>query len=85
MAKYQLKDTDGGFYDDETGLDVSRDQVVDIDVKKGAGTKTMQMIQTGGLIEVKTGAGKQKAAEKQEDTAEGSKTSSRTTAGPKSK
>lgn len=49
---YQLKDKEAGFYDDETGLDVSRDQKVKIDTAKGAGTKTMQMIATGGLVEV---------------------------------
>lgn len=80
-SRYQLKDKEAGFYDDETGLDISRDQVVELDLKKGVGTKTMQMIASGGLIEVKTGTQK-----KEEESSEaGGKTASRTTSTPKGK
>jgi hypothetical protein len=47
---YRLKDKEAGFFDDETGLDITRDQVVKIG--EGAGKKTLQMVRTGGLIEV---------------------------------
>jgi DNA uptake protein ComE-like DNA-binding protein len=58
---YELKLKDTSFYDDETGLSVTRDEKVEIGM--GAGRKTLLMIKKGGLIEVKgpaappTGAG----------------------------
>jgi hypothetical protein len=48
---YELKDKNTSFYDDETKLEVTRDQKVT--VGEGAGKKTLQMIAKGGLVEVK--------------------------------
>ncbi len=48
---YGLKDPVTSFYDDETGLSVTRDERVTIG--SGAGKKTAQMIAKGGLIEVR--------------------------------
>lgn len=59
---YELKDKNTSFFDDETRLEITRDQRVEIG--PGAGKKTTQMIAKGGLIEVTgepqppTGAGK---------------------------
>src|SRR5215210_1668939 len=48
---YELKDKNTSFYDDETKLEVTRDQKVAIG--PGAGKKTMLMIAKKGLVEVK--------------------------------
>jgi hypothetical protein len=48
---YQLKDPNTSFYDDQSGLEVTRDQKVSIG--EGAGKKTLQMIAKGGLVEAK--------------------------------
>lgn len=50
---YELKDKETSFYDDQTGLTVTRDQRVRIG--EGAGRKTLLAIRTGGLLEVNTG------------------------------
>jgi DNA uptake protein ComE-like DNA-binding protein len=50
--QYQLKHPETSFFDDQTNFTVTRDEVVTIG--PGAGKKTMQMIQKGGLIEVNT-------------------------------
>lgn len=50
---YQLKDKTTSFYDDTTGLTVTRDEKVKVDMSGGAGRKTLLMIKRGGLIEVK--------------------------------
>ncbi|HEV2762046.1 MAG TPA: hypothetical protein VGV38_03545 [Pyrinomonadaceae bacterium] len=47
---YELKHKETSFYDDQTGLTVTRDQRVKIG--EDAGRRTLQMIRTGGLIEV---------------------------------
>jgi hypothetical protein len=51
---YELKDQQTSFYDDETGLTVTRDERVKIG--EDVGRKTMLMIQHGGLVEVKGAA-----------------------------
>lgn len=51
---YTLKDPETSFFDDETGLTVTRDQKVKIG--EDAGRKTMLMIEHGGLVEVKGAA-----------------------------
>ena len=48
---YELKDKQTSFYDDGSGLAVTRDQRVRINTEK-AGRKTVTAIRTGGLIEV---------------------------------
>jgi hypothetical protein len=51
---YKLKDQETSFYDDETGLSVTRDEEVKIGMTKGK--KTLAMIRTGGLIKVNSSA-----------------------------
>lgn len=52
---YRLRQQETSFYDDETGLTVTRSQEVRID-KGRAGRKTLQMIKTGGLLAVDSSA-----------------------------
>jgi len=47
---YKLKNPETSFYDDESRLEVTRDQVVEIG--ENAGKKTLAMIRKGGLIKV---------------------------------
>jgi hypothetical protein len=57
---YRLKDQDTSFYDDETGLNVTRDQTVK--VGPGQGKRTRAMIKSGGLIKVDSSAAEAGAA-----------------------
>lgn len=50
--KFQLKDQETSFFDGESGLSVTRDEVVTIDTSAGTGKATMRAIKAGGLIEV---------------------------------
>jgi hypothetical protein len=52
--KYKLKDAETSFYDDETGLSVTRDETVEIG--SGKGKRTVLMIKTGGLLKVDSSA-----------------------------
>lgn len=50
---FKLREETGSFYDHETGLTITRSEVVQID-KSNAGAKTLAAIHAGGLIEVRS-------------------------------
>lgn len=52
VTKYRLKDQDTSFFDAESGLSVTRREVVEVDTSKGAGRATLRGIKAGRLIEV---------------------------------
>lgn len=85
MAKktYTLKDQSTGFFDPETGLDVSRDQSVEIDTEHGAGELTMRSIRAGRLIEVNRTSKAAAATESEQSDAEENSTADAET--PKAK
>ena len=51
---YVLKDQETSFFDDESGLTITRDERVEIG--DGKGRKTVQMIKSGGLLKVDSSA-----------------------------
>jgi hypothetical protein len=69
---YGLKDPTTGFYDPETGLQVRREEVVQIDTEKRVGKLTLGMIRGGGLIEVNRQSKQQTPAD-DSDKAKGTK------------
>jgi hypothetical protein len=63
---YVLKDQETSFFDDESGLTITRDEQVEIG--DGKGRKTVQMIKSGGLLKVDSSAAAAGAKENNSQT-----------------